>query len=79
MSSFLLPCGALIVVFWVSFGLFYYMIKSQIEPVLKSVKRIERSLGTRTTEEFPNQQPQLRPRPRPVAPSRYVTVERQMR
>lgn len=79
MSTFLLPCGALIIVFWLSFGLFYLMVRRELSPILRSMRRIERSLGTRTTEEFPNQQPQLRPKPRPAAPSRYVTVDRQMR
>ena len=76
MISFLIPCIAVIVIFWLSVGIVYLMLRSQLYPIMRSMKRLEKQMGTGpNTQEFVTSS-QPTPRPRPQAPSRYVTVER---
>jgi len=72
MLNFLIPCISLISVFWISCAVVYLMIKSQLAPIVRSIRRLERQNGGRNAEDFVVQE---QPRPRPIAP-RYVTVER---
>ena len=75
MQIFLVPVIAMLTVFWISCSVIYWMIKRQLAPIVRSIKKIERNMGSSpTTEEF-----SPTPRPRPSAPSRYITVERQPR
>ncbi len=75
MNSFLIPCISIIVVFWLGFGLTYFVLRGRVTRLERRIRRIERQMGG-NTEDFSHQQPQ--PKPKPVAPSRYVTVDRQI-
>ena len=77
MSTFLIPCISLIVVFWLGFGVTYFALRGRVNVLERRVRRLEKQAG-RNTEEFPPPQQQRVPtRPRPVTTSHYVSVERQ--
>jgi len=73
MSSFLIPCISVVVVFWLGFGLTYFTLRGRMSRLERRVRRIEKQMG-RNTEDVSPQQPQSKP----IKPSRYVTVDRQI-
>jgi len=76
-NFFFVPCVSLIVVFWLGFGLTYYLLRERIVRVELRVARIERSMSKGQTEDLPQKTTPLPKSPRPVVPSRYITVDRQ--
>jgi hypothetical protein len=76
MSSFLVPCISMIVVFWLGFGLTYFVLRGRVTRLERRVGRLERQ-GGRTTENFPLQQQRPPTRPRPVTTAHYISVDRQ--
>lgn len=75
--SFWIPCLAVIVVFWLSFGVTYFVLRGRVVRLESRMRRVERAISPRQTEDLPRTTSQQPIRPRPVAPSRYMTVERQ--
>lgn len=76
MSTFLIPCISMIVVFWLGFGVTYFVLRGRVNRLEGRVRRLERLGNHRQTEDLPRTTSQPQPRPRPVSPSRYITVER---
>ncbi len=75
MSSFWIPCLAVIVVFWLGFGVTYFVLRGRVSRLEYRVKKLERATS-RHTEDLPRTTSQQPVRPRPISPSRYVTVDR---
>ena len=73
MNSFLIPCISVVVVFWLGFGLTYFVLRERVTKLERRIRRIERQMGG-NTQDFSPQQLQ----PKPTAPSRYITVDRQI-
>ncbi len=74
MLTFLLPAICVIVIFWISVGITYLMLRSQLAPIIRSIRRLERNVGGRNTEDYTPDVVRV-PTPRPIAP-RYITVDR---
>ncbi len=77
--SFWIPCISVIVVFWLGFGLTYFVLRGRVNRLESRMRRMERAISPRQTEDLPRTTPPQPVRPRPVSPSRYITVERQPR
>ena len=75
MSTFWIPCLSVIVVFWLGFGVTYFILRGRVTRLESRVRKLERATS-KNTEDLPRTTTQQPVRPRPVAPSRYVTVER---
>lgn len=74
MMTFLLPAICMIVIFWISVGIVYLMLRSQLAPIIRSIRRLERQNSGRNTEDYTADVVRI-PTPRPVN-SRYITVDR---
>ena len=72
--NFWYPCLVLIAVFWISFAVVYFALHGRMGRLEKRLRRVERSIQGRQTEDF--LQPQLQLRPQPAPRTRYKTVER---
>jgi len=76
MSTFWIPCLGVIIVFWLGFGVTYLVLRGRVDRLESRLKKVERTMRPRQTDDLPRTTPQQPIRPRPVAPTRYVTVER---
>ncbi len=74
--NFWYPCLVLIAVFWLSFAVVYFTLRGRMGRLERRLRRVERTLQGRQTEDFST--PQLQPRPQlPLTPRiKYVTVDR---
>ncbi len=77
-NFFFVPCVSLLVVFWVSFALVYFALSGRMRRLERKVRKLERGQGGNTEDFTLDVVRQPTPRPtRPVAQSRYITVDRQ--
>ncbi len=73
MSDCLISCFSVILVFWLGFGLTYFTLLGRMSRLERRVRHIERQTG-RNTEDVSSHQPQ----PKPIKPSRYISLDRQI-
>jgi len=77
-NFFFVPCVSLLVVFWLSFALVYFMLSERMKRLERRIRKLERGQGGNTEDFTLDVVRQPTPRPtRPVVQSRYITVDRQ--
>jgi len=77
MSTFLVPCISMIAVFWLGFGLTYFVLRGRVNRLESRIVRVEKYINGRQTDEFPRRPLPLSISSRPNIPSKYITVDRQ--
>ncbi len=77
MSTFLLPCISMIAVFWLGFGLTYFVLRGRVSMLESRIARVEKYIHGRQTDEFPRRPLPQPISPRPNVPRKYITVDRQ--
>jgi len=77
MSTFLVPCISMIAVFWLGFGLTYFVLRGRVNRLESRIVRVEKYINGRQTDEFPRRPLPLSISSQPIVPSKYITVNRQ--
>lgn len=77
MSTFLFPCISMIAVFWLGFGLTYFVLRGRANRLESRIVRLEKYINRRQTDEFPRRPVPRSISPRPNVLRKYITVDRQ--